>query len=453
MAMVLLLPCMKGTSAFSCTLMALSRSDSITSTFLKSSNRVQEKDESTNIGTKIRAAVYQPPITIRNNEKFSNEENPLTVMTKITDVLQLASRCSIDVVQFPELFLNGGLFWNVISGRSAPMDRESYALNIIENICADLNIACIVGYAEAKHESERSRSRSSGCYSSLAIFHADGSRAGNYRCVHPLCDPSRETKADIAFEKGHPLVEITPISLKLPERDPAPTFPESTTVKQDTAAKATTRIPREIKLGVMCGGDIMVPEHARHLARLGATIFAVSGCLFDEERNHNANSRLAQHVVPTRCMENEVPLLFSNFVDNDEHGNELSFIGQSTIVSSDGIELVRAPKSLNADMPSDKGYFLPCETGGALYAADFDIGADNNRNRKGTVDTSINEWDIAPRLNQVDNIKKGTAKSNRKGSKKGFQKEKRRKTKGFGKEVMKVLEQNEHSTQQFENKK
>ena len=446
MAVSLLLSCLEGTNAFSCTMIPMPRSVSITSISLNSSTEGREKDRSANTGTKIRAAVYQPPITA------TDDENPLAVMTKITDVLQLASRCSIDVVQFPEFFLNGGDFRNVVSGRSAPMGRESYALNIVGNLCADLNVACIMGYAEAKHESERSVS--GGCYSSLAIFHADGSRAGNYRCVHPLCDASIDSEADISFEKGHSLVETIPISLKLPEREPAPTAQEST-VKQNAATKATTRTPgREIKVGAMCGGDLMVPEHARYLARAGATIFAVSGCLFDEDRNRNSNSGVVQHVVPTRCMENQLPLLFSNYVDSDDRDDEdrgtLSFVGQSTIVSSDGTELVRAPKSLNADMPSDKGYFLPCETGGALYAADFEIRANDKRTKKGNVDSSIDEWDITPRINHVDHGgKKGTGKTKNK----GFHKENRRKTKGFGREVLNVLEQNKNSKLRYQNEK
>ena len=204
---------------------------------------------STHAREKIRAAVYQPPITIPE-PLTATEENPLAILTKIADVLRIASKCGVDIVQFPELFMNGGLFQNVISGRSAaPLDRESYALNIVGNLCAELNVACVMGYAERKYESECESSKPSGskpsstknnkkkeaitddvfdvCYSSLAVFHADGSRAGNCRCVHPFYQPivnDTESSSDttvptkIAFEKGHPLVELISISVQLPVR-------------------------------------------------------------------------------------------------------------------------------------------------------------------------------------------------------------------------------------------
>ena len=435
-----LLSCLEGTNAFSCRIIPrLLSTTRITS--LNSSSKGRDEDgSSVKASMNIRAAVYQPPIP-NNDEKTLAEENPLTILTKITDVLQLASQCSIDVVQFPELFLNGG-------GKTPkpPMDRESYVLNIIGNLCADLNVACVVGYAEAMHESESSNTAaSSGCYNSLAIFHADGSRAGNYRCVHPgSCDSREENTA--SFAKGHPLVETTPISLKLPEREE----PTKTTAMQEiikaeqytTAAKVTTTT-REIKVGAMCGGDLLMPEHARHLARSGAELLVVSGSL-EDDKNSYINFRVAQHVLPTRCMENELPLLFSNYVDDDDEvdGNiSSSFIGQSAIMSSDGVELVRAPKSLNADMPSDKGYFLPCETaGGALYAADLDVRCGND---KSNLSTSIESWDITPRIDGLggDDKKGETTKT----SKKGFQIENQRKTKGFGKQVLSVLEQRENT--------
>ena len=109
---------------------------------------------STHAREKIRAAVYQPPITIPKS-LTATEENPLAILTKIAYVLRIASKCGVDIVQFPELFMNGGLSQNVISGKSAALDRESYALNIVGNLCAELNVACVMGYAERKHESER----------------------------------------------------------------------------------------------------------------------------------------------------------------------------------------------------------------------------------------------------------------------------------------------------------
>jgi predicted amidohydrolase len=438
-------------------------------TSLHAATTGHEKDEplNENIGTKLRAAVYQPPITLPDdgdNKTSSAEDNPLTVLTKVADVLVLAARCGIDVVQFPELFLNGGLCQNVVSGRSAaPLDRESYALNIVGNLCEELNIACVMGYAEAGHESEGTtgeKDLANGVavsYSSLAIFHADGTRAGNYRCLHPS-DPSTNNNeaTSIAFEKGHSLVEAMPISVRLPVRQAAPTLQERISVQQqETAANATTTtMPREVKLGAMCGGDLLVPEHARHLARSGAEMLVVSGSLSEK----NDNSRMvAKHVLPSRSMENELPLLFSNYVDDekddnddeDENASAPCFIGQSTILSCDGIEIVRAPESLYGDMPpSEEGYLLPCETGGALYAADLEIRANGNNS---SIEASIDKWDIAPRIDQLGagDKKRGTKEGD---NEKGFRKEPRRKTKGFGREVVEALEQSKKKKLRLKNK-
>ena len=249
----------------------------------------------------LRAAVYQPPIPKNENFEVANSENPIRILNEVADVLQMASRCAIDVVQFPELFLNGGLLLD--EQLSTPLDRESYALNIVGNLCAELNVACCMGYAESKHESEGD----SGCYSSMAIFHADGSRAGNYRCLHP------QDYSSIVFEKGYALVEALPISLSLPIRPEAPTLQESITLEEEEDKEAKMQPRRQVKVGAMCGGDLSIPEHARYLARSGADLLVVSGSLTDAN-----GARVAQHVVPARCIENELPLLFSNYVMDDE---------------------------------------------------------------------------------------------------------------------------------------
>lgn len=343
----------------------------------------------------LRAAVYQPPI---RKVETGDKESPLKVLTEVADVLQLASKCAIDVVQFPELFLNGGLLMNE---ESAPLDRESYALNIVGNLCGELQVACSIGYAESGEENNA-------IHSSVAIFHADGSRAGNYRCLHPCS----------TLKKGHPLVEAMPITLLLPERTVTPSLQESITIEEDTKTTNT----REIKIGVMCGGDLSVPEQARYLARNGANLLCVSGSVKD--------SKMASPVLIARSLENELPLLFSNYVDEN-------FVGQSAILSSNAIELVRAPKCLDGDMPSEEGYFLPCETGGALYAADMKLQSDKKR-----IGTSIEQWDITPKIHQL---------TKKDGNKKG--KEQDETSKGFGREVMNVLEQSKRKKLRLKNSK
>ena len=471
-----------GTNAFSSTVTPRPKSvwTARTTSLSNAATTDHEKDEpeNANSGTKLRAAVYQPPITLvpddGDSKTISAEDNPLTVLTKVADVLVLAARCGIDVVQFPELFLNGGLCQNVVSGRSAaPLDRESYALNIVGNLCEELNVACVMGYAEAEHESEGNTGKNSDlakngavvAYSALAVFHADGTRAGNYRCLHPSDRSTNNNGAtSIVFEKGHSLVEAMPISVRLPVRRAAPTLQESitTTVQEEEtptkAATTTTTTPREVKLGAMCGGDILVPEHARHLARSGAEMLVVSGSLSDD---NNSSRVVAKHVLPSRSMENELPLLFSNYVDdeNDDEDEDTSalpcFIGQSAILSCDGAELVRAPESLYGDMPpSEEGYFLPCEKGGALYAADLEIRAhDSSKSSTSrSIEVSIDEWDIAPRIDQLGAGSKKWGTKEEEYNAKGFRKESRRKTKGFGREVVEVLEQSKKKKLRLKNK-
>jgi len=464
---------------------------------------------------RVRAAVYQPPLRIlssKNSEKdpttTTEEENnnPLAILTEITGVLGMASRCGIDLVQFPEFFLNGGgrqqerTRERLFRGKSAaallpPLDRDSSTLNVIGNICAELKVACIIGYAEKEHESERElpppepkeaeakeaigtdtaagkkddgdndndndkdNNNATICYNSLALFHADGSRAGNYRCVHPLPQhaPNHNNGVDsttIFLKKGHPLIEVIPITLRLPDRSP----------------KASAAPPREVKVGVMCGNDVMVPEQARHLTRSGAQVLGVSGSAVrdDDCSGSILGDRVAKHVLPTRSMENGIPLLFSNYCgngdedandndsdddddnDNDNGKNESKYSdneeeslgGRSAILSHCGVELVRAPSRLYGDMPSADGYFLPCGegTGGgtegaALYAADVDIPiAGSNQ----IIDaSSIEEWDLTPRVVGAELDSSTTTRMITKDD----SNHKETAPKGFGREVVDMLEQ------------
>ena len=124
---------------------------------------------------RIRAAVFQAP-----PQSTKTSENPLEILTEVADSLRVASMHGVDIVLFPELYLTGG-------GPKRAIDRESYELNIVGNMCGELNVACIIGYAEEVHESELKNrddpDGGKGAYNSIAAFHADGSRAANYRCV------------------------------------------------------------------------------------------------------------------------------------------------------------------------------------------------------------------------------------------------------------------------------
>ena len=96
-------------------------------------------------------------------------------------------------------------------------------------------------------------------------------------------------------------------------------------------------------------------------------------------------------------------------------------------------------------MPTDVGYFLPCETGGALYAADLIIDVNQGKKPIDGVDSSMEQWEITPRIDQLG----GAQDEN---DEKGFAKEPRRaKAKGFGQEVMEVLEQSKKKKLRLKN--
>ncbi|OEU06877.1 hypothetical protein FRACYDRAFT_252812 [Fragilariopsis cylindrus CCMP1102] len=400
---------------------------------------------------KIRAAVFQPPISPKTKSVSSSssssstteeeeENNPLAILTKIADVLRVASMHKIDVVQFPELFINGvigvgqrgrgrgqsgldnnnnnnnvGLISNTASC-TTPLDRE----------CSTLNIK---NKRQTTTKSTTDDDADITCYSSLAMFHADGSRAGNYRCVHPyhtankaslpssssISDDTTATtttttsKKMMIFEKGHPLIEIMPISLQLPVRTTTARGQEQ---DKEMATSVTTR--REVKIGAMCGGDILVPEHARHLARSGAEMFVVSGSFFyNNDDTDDANND-------------------NNFSSSYDYNTNIA----------KHIELIRAPETQYGDMPaSDEGYLLPCESGGALYAADIDIVIDidrsNNDEAANTRSTrssqiSIEQWDLTPRIIQYSDTDDNTDDHD----------DPSMKTKGFGQEVKNVIRRN-----------
>ena len=95
----------------------------------------------------------------------------------------------IDLVLFPALFLTGSSS-GVEDGCICGLDRKGVELNVIGSICGNLSVAYVVGYAERRHENERAGSvkEEDGnglLYDSIAFFHADGTRAGNYRSVSP----------------------------------------------------------------------------------------------------------------------------------------------------------------------------------------------------------------------------------------------------------------------------
>ena len=297
-------------------------------------------------GFVIRAAVFQAPAP-QSNEAA----NPLAILTQVADSLRVAAMHGVDVVLYPELYLSGGL--------ERGLDREGYELNIVGNVCGELNVACAMGYLEKAHESELKGDDASdgqeGAYNSIAAFHADGSRAANYRSV------SKSTVDGVEIRVGDAFVEAIPTVLQLPKRS-----------AQDGE--------RELRVGMICGSDMLHPEITSHLVNNGAQAIFASASF----RNNAMDMALMECVAPTRALENDVPLLLANFVGQD-------FVGSSAIISQSSASLVCGPKEEDGDLPCDRGYLLPCEVG-ALYAADVDISPGM------AFQSSGDQWDLSPRI-------------------------------------------------------
>lgn len=217
--------------------------------------------------------MFQPPAP-------SDTNNPLSILTQVADSLRIASLHGVDIVLFPELFLS--------CGSEQALDREGYELNIVGNICQELNVACLIGYAESIHESELQNNNTNaeaqderGMYHSIAAFNADGSRAGNYRSI------SSSNDDDFLFRTGQPFVESIPTLIQLPNRG------------GDTISTTA----REIKVGLMCGNDVLIPEHCRNLVRSG------THAIFASTSFKNDDQLMVECFIPTRAVENHVPFL------------------------------------------------------------------------------------------------------------------------------------------------
>jgi predicted amidohydrolase len=387
---------------------------------------ISETSNSPLLLSRLRAAVFQP-LAPSNSIK----SNPLGILTQAAACLRVASKSSIDLVLFPELYLTGGPYntqncndgdgddddsedGNAVACTS--LDRESYDLSIIGNLCAELNVACAIGYAEKKHESEIALSTSTDKndsstasinigkeadeYNSMALFHADdGTRAGNFRC----------TSAADKFLNGHPFAEVMPINLNLPSR----------------VDESRSDLDCQIKVGMAVGNKIFVPEYCRHLARSGAQLLLASNAFHSlgESENDSSSAMHKKCVLTTRAIENGVPILTSNYVGT---AGGMSYNGSSGIMSSQGEELVMAPETEGGDMPCDEGYLLPCETGD-LYAADLCVIQGSNSDM---IQSLLNAWDLSPHI-MCESESRNDDTSTREKAKGGF-----------GKEVERIVERN-----------
>ena len=324
---------------------------------------INDADKTSKI-ERIRTAVYQAPA------QKALPDNTLAKLLQIADSLRVATNHGVDFVLFPELFVKGS--------NEEALDRQCNELNVIANVCGELKVACAVGYAEKISEEElksiTSDTNQDYIYNSIAAFNADGSRAGNYRSI----------SAHAPFQRGNAFVESIPVSIQL-------------RTKKDDLKE------HDVKVGLMCGLDTLIPEHSRQLTRSGAKVLLVSGCF----RSTDLENRRVNCVLPTRAMENDVPVLFANPEGSDVSSNgRLEFAGSSAIISNDGSYLACAPHKEGGDLPFDIGYFLPCEIGG-LHAAD--VGIDS---KSPASDDTLNAWDLSPKMTPNKSCKGGKILSN-----------------------------------------
>ncbi|GFH51513.1 hypothetical protein CTEN210_07989 [Chaetoceros tenuissimus] len=316
----------------------------------------------------LRVGVFQAPLPRRDN-------NPISVLKQVAESLRVASISQTDFVLFPELFLSG-------LKETKSFDRECYELNIIGNICEELNVACAIGYSEKKLNEEKTemfgspttKKKNPGVesFNSVAVFNADGTRAANFRC----------TCASSDFLDAHPFVEVFPITLRLPSR------------------KNDERKERNVKIGMAIGKEIWINEHLRHLKRSGAELLLSSCAFFQTDLDEEGPIfPLESGIHQVRAIENHIPVVYSNYVGSDD---EKQFSGLSAIVDQSGNFLVEAPESEDGDM-RDCGYLLPCEYGTLLAA---DITLDSTVDTNGLVSSS-DLWTVQPRsLFENDNTDK-----------------------------------------------
>ena len=333
----------------------------------------------------FRAAVYQCNCSL---------PNALFSLKRATDALRRAARHGVELVVFPEMFLPGrDISHSIEKQPKGALDREAYELNVLGQLSNEFGVACVVPYVEKPHESEGIGSDLM-AFSSAAVFHADGSRAGNYRRTMM---PSALAKNNFLGE-GNPIVEALPININL---------------------KSTS-----IQCGVIMGDELVSsPEQARYLVRSGTELLLVVGTAVGSDGCHTSvtSDREARHILPTRAIENCVHVLCASYegsIEDKSADDTNTFTGLSAIVSPSGEELIRAPPSHIIEGYSENGSgeddqengqdtgrvvygvegssIIPCEDG-TLYVAPIKIDKEDCAARNKCADASNSRWDVLPK--------------------------------------------------------
>lgn len=337
----------------------------------------------------FRAAVFQCECSL---------PNALFGLKRATDALRRAARHNVELLVFPELFLPGQDL-SFSAENEGALDREAYELNILGQLSNQFGVACVVPYVEKPHESETIASELA-AFSSAAIFHADGSRAGNYRRTKLASDAAR---GRTNYLEGNPIVEAFPISITL---------------------KSTT-----VQCGVVMGEELnSSPEQIRHLVRSGAEMVLCAETATSSAGGAFVTSeRAARHIIPARAIENCIHVLCANYegsLEGKQSTHDISaFAGLSAIVSPSGEELIRAPPSAmirngsemeSSDEGEDAGRvvygvegssIIPCEDG-TLYVAPITLDRKDCAMREKCADEFNARWDLLPTFKETASMEK-----------------------------------------------
>jgi len=203
---------------------------------------------------------------------------------RLTDILEPVDA---DLFVLPELALSGYLFESVEEAQGLAQAPESSVFDVLAAVAGEKDATVIIGFAEQANE---------GLYNSSLLLTPDGRREV-YRKIQLF-----NTEKEVFLPGNRPpaVIEVA-----------------------------------GVKLGMMICFDWIFPEVARSLALLGADILC-----------HSANLVLpyCQDAMVTRSIENRVFSITANRVGTEKRaGLDLTFTGQSEIVTPRGRILERAP--------------------------------------------------------------------------------------------------------------
>mmetsp|Transcript_14083 Transcript_14083/g.19273 ORF Transcript_14083/g.19273 Transcript_14083/m.19273 type:complete len:608 (-) Transcript_14083:147-1970(-) len=365
--------------------------------------------------------------TIASN---NNKNEPMLALKRVAEVLREAAAHNIDLVVFPEMFFSfasGG-----IGDHSSAVQSDRYELNIVGDLCAELGVACVLPYMERAFKEktgegsndERDSINNSNTnnedddtsdefYSAVKIWSSDGKTAGNIRAIIPPSPPPQKglLKPQPKFlSSGHPSFDMEPITINLDN-------PETP----------------QIKCGIIIGfNDIERPEQARHLARKGVDLLIVPSLGGKTQRHEGLT--VANHVIPTRAMENSVYVAYAAYEGDDEQYGEAesiygrnihastrsTYVGSSSVIAPDGSFLVKGPTCFGGKIPQTEGYVLSLGgdevSAAGLYAADVSlkdsIFVERKMMNNPCEDGSLDLWEMVPRKGPVSKWRKANEKRN-----------------------------------------